>query len=245
MATVSSVAPGRNGPRLSGRTLLLLQLSGWLCAGVTGANIFVAFYLPGVQCPPSTFKSSLGFSALGLTVGVCGGTFALLGLLTSLLRRFNLINYADPSVHVPAGGRKHSIWAIGFSLALFGCIAISINNFGHYSCLMPAGVIIRSGYLTARRHLAWDDLVTVRARCEIARVRGRAPYPASVLVLGFNGGEVINVGLGDGPEIDMQVFHDIRERLQAAHFYYELDASVTATKCPSILYGPLLNFRGG
>jgi len=76
-----------------------------------------------------------------------------------LLRRFNLINYTHPSVHVPTGGRKHSIWAIGFSLALFGCIAIPINNFGHYFCLMPAGVVIRSGYLDAPRHLAWDDLL--------------------------------------------------------------------------------------
>jgi hypothetical protein len=84
--------------------------------------------MAGVQGPPSTFKSSLGFSALDLMVGPCGGMFALSGLLISLMRRFNLINYADPSVHIPAGGRSHSVWAIGFSLALFGCTAVTINN---------------------------------------------------------------------------------------------------------------------
>jgi hypothetical protein len=110
---------------------------------------------------------------------------------------------------------------------------------------MPAGVVIRFGYLDEPRYLAWGDLATVRARCKLVRVRGRAPYPASILVLRFNGGAVMTVGLDDGPEIDMRVLHDIREALRHAHFDYEPDASVTATECPTILCGPLLRLRDG
>lgn len=245
MAGGSSLAPGRHPPQLSGRGRLLAQFGVVLCGGVTAANIYITTCLSGVQCPPSTLKSSSGFSAVGLLIGVVGGALALSGLLITLMRKFNLIDYSVPRVVVPAGGRKHTICAIGFSLILFGSIAVSVNNFEHYSCLMPTGVVIRSGYMDTPRHLAWDDLVTVRARCWHSRPRNGVSYPGTTLDLGFNGVEVIPVSLGDGPGIDTRVFQTIRRALRSAHYYYELDASVTGAECPAELYPALLDFRSG
>jgi hypothetical protein len=166
--------------------------------------------------------------------------FSLGGLLLSLMFRFNLINYKDATIQVATGGRKHTISAIGFLLALLGSTSISINNVGHYFCLTPTDVIIRSGYLGAQGHLTWDDLRIVRARCEILRRRGRAPYPAGVLDLMFSDGEEVHFGLDSVRDL-----LNLGETLRHTHYHYEMGASVEPAQCPTAFYSLLRNWPGG